>query len=93
MGVDFRVALEDASKRVQPGQALQGNLDPALVFAPWDVIASKVEDIVRAGLHHGGHIFNLGHGVLPTSDPTVLTRIVEEVHSVSSRLIASGEFA
>ena len=93
MGVDFRVALEDASKRVQPGQALPGNLDPALVFAPWEVIESKIEDIVRAGLQHGGHIFNLGHGVLPTSDPTVLTRIVEEVHTVSSRLIASGEFA
>lgn len=91
MGVDFRVLLEDASTRVQPGQALQGNLDPAIVFAPWDVIEKKIEEIVRAGLAHGGHIFNLGHGVLPTTDPTVLTRIVEEVHRVSERIIQSGD--
>lgn len=90
VGVDFRVDLADASRRVQPGQALQGNLDPALLFAPWEVLRPRIEEIVRAGLAHpGGHIFNLGHGVLPTTDPEVPGRIVEEVHRVSAELLGA----
>lgn len=82
VGVDYRVDLTDAIERLGPEYAVQGNLDPALLFAPWEVLARRVEEIVRAGRGASGHIFNLGHGVLPTTDPTVLTRVVEHVHSL-----------
>ncbi len=82
MGVDWRVPLDQALTRIQPGQAVQGNLDSALVFAPWEVIESSTRQIVAAGEAAPGHIFNLGHGVLPDTDPDVLTRIVELVHSL-----------
>ncbi|WP_349828490.1 uroporphyrinogen decarboxylase [Brevibacterium litoralis] len=88
MGVDFRVDLAAASRRVSPGQALQGNLDPAMLFAPWEVLRPRVEAIVRAGLDHGGFVFNLGHGVLPTTDPAVPGLVVEEVHRVSRAVLA-----
>ncbi|WP_113904665.1 MULTISPECIES: uroporphyrinogen decarboxylase [Brevibacterium] len=90
MGVDFRVGLADASTRVRPGQALQGNLDPALLFAPWEALAPRIAAIVREGLEHeGGFVFNLGHGVLPDTDPEVPGRIVDEVHRVSAEILAS----
>ena len=85
VGVDYRVDLTDAIERLGSRYAIQGNLDPALLFAPWEVLARRVEQIVRAGQGASGHIFNLGHGVLPTTDPTVLTRVVEHVHAVSAR--------
>ncbi len=84
MGVDWRVPLDEAVKRIQPGQAVQGNLDPALVFAPWDVLEAKTRDVIRRGAAAPGHVFNLGHGVLPDTDPDVLTRLVELIHSVGS---------
>lgn len=83
VGVDYRVDLADAIERLGPQYAVQGNLDPALLFAPWEVLAARVEEIVRAGQSAPGHIFNLGHGVLPATDPAVLTRVVEHVHEVS----------
>jgi uroporphyrinogen decarboxylase len=85
VGVDFRVDLTDAVERLGPGYAVQGNLDPALLFAPWEPLAARVEEIVRAGRAADGHIFNLGHGVLPSTDPDMLTRVVEHVHEVSRR--------
>ncbi|MEQ4208712.1 uroporphyrinogen decarboxylase [Actinopolymorpha sp. B17G11] len=84
VGVDWRVPLERAIRRV-PGKVVQGNLDPALVFAPWDVIADKTRSILAAGRQAPGHIFNLGHGVLPQTDPDVLTRLVDLVHTESVR--------
>jgi uroporphyrinogen decarboxylase len=81
MGVDWRVPLDDAVRRIQPGQAVQGNLDPTLVFAPADVIAAEARRILDEGRGAPGHIFNLGHGVLPGTDPDVLTRLVEVIHS------------
>ncbi|HYO31520.1 MAG TPA: uroporphyrinogen decarboxylase [Nocardioidaceae bacterium] len=81
VGVDWRVPLDQAAARVRPGQALQGNLDPTVVFAPWDTIASKAADVIGRGRHASGHIFNLGHGVLPGTDPDVLTRLVDFIHS------------
>jgi uroporphyrinogen decarboxylase len=79
VGVDWRVPLDTAADRVA-GRALQGNLDPALVFAPWDVVAAAASDVIARGRSARGHIFNLGHGVLPTTDPDVLSRLVEFVH-------------
>ncbi len=84
VGVDWRIGLAEAARRIGRASAVQGNLDPALLFAPWDVLAEQVRSIVAAGRAAGGHIFNLGHGVLPDTDPAVLTRVVELVHSLGS---------
>ena len=82
MGVDFRVPLDEAARRVRPGAALQGNLDPAVVRASPQAVAERVDAVLAAARRSGrGHIFNLGHGVLPDTDPDVLTRIVERVHA------------
>lgn len=82
IGVDYRLSLTDAVQRTGGAYAVQGNLDPALLFAPWPVIEARVIEIVEEGRAAPGHIFNLGHGVLPDTDPSVLTRVVELVHSL-----------
>ncbi|CAN5532882.1 uroporphyrinogen decarboxylase [soil metagenome] len=83
IGVDYRSSLSDAITRTQGRYAVQGNLDPALLFAPWEAIEPEVLRIVDEGKAAPGHIFNLGHGVLPQTDPSVLTRVVELVHERS----------
>jgi uroporphyrinogen decarboxylase len=85
VGVDWRVPLDQAASRVGPDVALQGNLDPAAVFAPWPATAQRVRDVLRAGRHAPGHVFNLGHGVLPDTDPDALARVVELVHHETAR--------
>jgi uroporphyrinogen decarboxylase len=82
VGVDWRVPLDEAARRVGPGAVVQGNLDPALLQADWPVIDAAVRRVVAEGRAAAGHIFNLGHGVPPDTDPDVLTRIVELVHSL-----------
>ena len=82
VGVDWRVPLDEAVTRIGPGKAVQGNLDPTLVFAPWDIVEGKIEQTVAAGRAAEGHVFNLGHGVLPETDPDMLKRIVDKVHSL-----------
>jgi uroporphyrinogen decarboxylase len=84
VGVDFRVPLAEATRRVGPDRAVQGNLDPALVFAPWPVVEEQVRAVLASGAAAPGHVFNLGHGVLPTTDPDVLARVVDLVHRVSA---------
>ncbi len=81
VGVDWRVPLDEARRRVGPGHAVQGNLDPALVLAPWGVVEAETEDVLARAGTEPGHVFNLGHGVLPETDPTVLERVVELVHA------------
>ena len=85
IGVDYRVSLADAIERVGRGVSVQGNLDPALLFAPWEVVEREVRRIIGEGSAARGHIFNLGHGVLPETDPVVLTRVVQLVHELTSR--------
>jgi uroporphyrinogen decarboxylase len=85
VGVDWRVPLPAAARRVGPGRALQGNLDPATLLAPWPVVEREVRRIVTEGAGLDGHVFNLGHGVLPDTDPDVLTRVVALVHEISRR--------
>ncbi|WP_408619520.1 uroporphyrinogen decarboxylase [Jiangella endophytica] len=80
VGVDWRLPLDEAALRV-PGKPLQGNLDPALLGANWSVIEREVHRIVAEGRRAPAHIFNLGHGVLPTTDPDVLARVVETVQA------------
>ena len=85
VGVDFRVSLTDAVARLGPGYAVQGNLDPAFLFAPWPALERRVREIVAEGREAPGHIFNLGHGVLPDTDPDVVTRVVDLVRKISAR--------
>ncbi|RKE10129.1 uroporphyrinogen decarboxylase [Catellatospora citrea] len=84
VGVDWRTPLDQAAKQV-PGHPVQGNLDPAVLFAPWEVVEREVRRVLAEGRSAPGHVFNLGHGVLPETDPTVLTRVVELVHTLSAR--------
>jgi uroporphyrinogen decarboxylase len=85
VGVDWRVPLDEAARRVGPGKALQGNLDPAVLFAPWEVVEHRARDIVARGRAAEGHVFNLGHGVPPATDPGQLTRLTALVHEASAR--------
>lgn len=85
VGVDYRVSLTDAVARLGGSYAVQGNLDPALLFAPMPVLRERVLEIVAEGRAAPGHIFNLGHGVPPEADPDVLTRVVEIVHEAAAR--------
>jgi uroporphyrinogen decarboxylase len=80
IGVDWRVPLDEARHRIGPEIAVQGNLDPALCLAPWDVVADEVADVVERAGDAPGHIFNLGHGVLPETDPGILAQVVDLVH-------------
>jgi uroporphyrinogen decarboxylase len=81
VGVDWRIPLDEATRRVGPGKPLQGNLDPTLLFAPTEVVHQKATEIIEAGKAAPGHVFNLGHGVLPETDPDALARLVDFVHS------------
>ena len=81
VGVDWRVPLDAARERV-PDKAVQGNLDPAVVFAGWDPTRVAVDHVLRRNGGRRGHVFNLGHGVLPGSDPGILRAIVDHVHDV-----------
>jgi len=81
VGVDWRVPLDRAWERIGPGCAIQGNLDPEVCFAPWPVVADHAERVLARAGGRAGHIFNLGHGVLPTTDPGILERVVELVHA------------
>jgi uroporphyrinogen decarboxylase len=80
LGVDWRTPLDVARDRVGDGVALQGNLDPTACLGPTDVMEERAHDVLRRGGGRG-HIFNLGHGVLPETDPGVLARLVEIVHA------------
>jgi len=85
VGVDWRVPLSQARSRIGPGRSVQGNLDPAILLADWGVIEAAVREVVEQGRGAPGHIVNLGHGVLPQTDPEILTRVVELVHSLPGR--------
>jgi len=87
VGVDWRTSLADAAARIEPGKALQGNLDPVVLLAGWPVIEATARAVVDDGrlavdVGAAGHIFNLGHGVLPRTDPELLTELVALVHSL-----------
>jgi uroporphyrinogen decarboxylase len=82
VGVDWRVALADAVRRLGPAAVVQGNIDPAVLLADWPVVEREVRRVVEEGRTAAGHIVNLGHGVLPETDPETITRVVELVHSL-----------
>ena len=80
VSVDWRLPLDVSWERLGPQIAIQGNLDPALVLAPWSAIEAGVRDVLERAAGRAGHIFNLGHGILPESEPETLARIVGLVH-------------
>jgi len=80
VGVDWRVPIDAGWERIGRDKGVQGNLDPAVCLAPWPAVEREVLSVLDRIDGRPGHIFNLGHGVLPETDPTVLTRIVELVH-------------
>jgi uroporphyrinogen decarboxylase len=87
VGVDWRTSLADATGRVGAGKALQGNLDPVVLLAGWAATERAARSVVDDGRRAvdagaGGHIFNLGHGVLPGTDPELITDLVALVHSL-----------
>ncbi len=87
VGVDWRTSLTDAAARVKPGVALQGNLDPVVLLTEWPVVERAVRAVVEdgrraVGAGAAGHVFNLGHGVLPPTDPGLITDVVALVHSL-----------
>lgn len=85
VGVDWRVPLDEAARRVGPGKALQGNLDPAVLFSTTEAVEAKTREVLDAAAGLEGHVFNLGHGVMPSIDPDALTRLVEYVHQQTAR--------
>jgi uroporphyrinogen decarboxylase len=82
VGVDWRVPLDEAARRLGSGAVVQGNLDPALLLADGPVVERETRRVVAEGRAAAGHIFNLGHGVLPDTDPDMLLRVAELVRSL-----------
>ncbi|QIG41259.1 uroporphyrinogen decarboxylase [Microbacterium sp. 4R-513] len=82
IGIDWRLPLDEANDRLGGRLPLQGNIDPAFLTGPWNLVEAHVRDVVARGAAAPAHIVNLGHGVPPETDPEVLTRIVELVHDL-----------
>jgi uroporphyrinogen decarboxylase len=84
IGVDWRIALDDAWRVIGDDKAVQGNLDPAILLAPWPVAEEKARDVLRRARGRRGHIFNLGHGLHPTTPVENVERLVALVHEETS---------
>jgi uroporphyrinogen decarboxylase len=85
IGVDWRTPLDAAWQRLGSGVAVQGNLDPLLLMAPREVLARRVDDVLTRAAGRDGHIFNLGHGILPETPPDAVKYVVEHVHERTRR--------
>jgi uroporphyrinogen decarboxylase len=85
VSVDWRVNLDDAWRRIGFDRGIQGNLDPVRPVAGWDAAHAGMRDVLAAADGRVGHVFNLGHGVLPETDPDILRRLVDAVHAESAR--------
>jgi uroporphyrinogen decarboxylase len=86
VGVDWRVPLHDAWERIGYDVAIQGNLDPAACLAPWEAVEAKALAVLRRASGRPGHVFNLGHGVLPRTKVETLQRLVDLVHERTERM-------
>jgi uroporphyrinogen decarboxylase len=80
IGLDWRIGLDRGWEEVGPDRGVQGNLDPALLLGPWERVEAGALDVLRRAGGRSGHVFNLGHGVLPDTDPGDLRRLVQLVH-------------
>jgi uroporphyrinogen decarboxylase len=88
IGIDWRLPLDAGWERVGHGRGIQGNLDGAVLLGPWERVERGAEDVLRRAGGRPGHIFNLGHGVLPETDPADLARLVELVHERTAAVAA-----
>jgi uroporphyrinogen decarboxylase len=88
IGLDWRIPLDHGWETVGHDRGVQGNLDPAVLLGPWERVQSATLDVLERAGGRPGHIFNLGHGVLPGTDPVDLTRLVELVKESSVRVAA-----
>jgi uroporphyrinogen decarboxylase len=91
IGVDWRIPLDDAWRRIGPDVGIQGNLDPVALFAPLPEIERRVEDILQRAGNRPGHIFNLGHGILPETPVEHVQAVADLVHARSARKKESAE--
>jgi uroporphyrinogen decarboxylase len=85
LSVDWRVRLDDAWQRIGFDRGIQGNLDPVYPLAGWDVALQGTRDVLARAAGRAGHVFNLGHGVMPETDPDLLKRLVDAVHAETAR--------
>ncbi len=85
IGLDWRVDLADARRRLGEERPVQGNLDPVLLQAPWPVLRGAADGILAAAAGRPGHVFNLGHGILPATPVDQVRRLTEHVHEVTER--------
>ena len=85
ISVDWRLPLDEAWRRIGPGLGIQGNLDPTVALAPWPVVERETRRVMAEAGGRDGHVFNLGHGVLPETDAATLRRVVELVHEETAR--------
>jgi uroporphyrinogen decarboxylase len=85
IGADWRIPIDDAWKRIGPDRAIQGNLDPTLLLGPMQRMFAQAEDILERVKGRPGHIFNLGHGILPTTPPEHVQMVAHHVHGISRR--------
>jgi uroporphyrinogen decarboxylase len=84
IGLDWRIPLDDGWRAIGADRGVQGNLDPAVLLGPWPRIEAATRGVLARAGGRPGHIFNLGHGVLPSTDPDVLARVRELVHAETS---------
>lgn len=91
VSVDWRQPLATSWETIGHGKGIQGNLDPALLLAPWDAVASQARTILDQAAGRQGHVFNLGHGIIPQTDPDQLTRLVELVHGYEPQALPEGD--
>jgi uroporphyrinogen-III decarboxylase len=85
VGVDWRISLDVAWDMVGPDRAVQGNLDPTILFAGLDTIRAQVKQVLGLAAGRAGHIFNLGHGILPGTPVEHVIALVDMVHEMSDR--------
>ena len=93
IGVDHRVPLDEAWRRIGADLAIQGNLDPSVVLTPTDVIDAGVRDVLASAGGRDGHVFNLGHGVFPSTPVEALQRVVELVHAETESVAVASDVA
>jgi uroporphyrinogen decarboxylase len=88
IGLDWRIPLDEGRRRLG-GRAVQGNLDPSVLLAPWDVVEREALDVLARAAGRPGHVFNLGHGVLPETDADTLTRLAALVRERTEERVAA----
>jgi uroporphyrinogen decarboxylase len=86
VGVDWRIDIDKAWSQLGENQAIQGNLDPVLLFAPWNEVQVHTDLILAQANGRAGHIFNLGHGILPGTPVDTVRRLADYVHEKTARV-------